>query len=48
MNVGHYGKPSGEDVGAFPRDVPMDTAADSKELTLKVPAEERHPEQSDM
>ena len=48
MNVGHYGKTSGEDVGPFPGDVPMDKVTDSKELTLKVPAEEPHPEQSDM
>ena len=48
MNVSHYGKPKGEDMGAFPRGVPMDTVADSKEPTHKVPAEEPHPEQSDM
>ncbi len=30
MSVGHYGKPSGEDVGPFPGNVPMDTVADSK------------------
>ena len=48
INVGHYGKPNGDDVGAFPRDIPMDTVADSKEPTPKVPAEEPHPEQSDM
>ena len=48
MKVGHFGKPSGEDMGPFPRDVRMDTVADRKEPTQKVPAEEPHPEQSDM
>ena len=48
MNVGHYGKRSGEDVGAFPGEIPIDTVADSKEPTVKVPEEKPHPEQSDM